>query len=199
MSNSRGSRGSSHHWFWETEGGRRVARDRLVNGGKRVGWREGGELIAFIDGGRRPQDELADGKWLESVKIEPPRIHFQSNLCSISFPLCFPPFERACCSSQAGGNIVQMHLGVRWTFRTYPSAGFGFISLGWEKHVEPRQIRSAEQQLQRRLGTLDCVCHWLSRSHDVVDMNRKQIENMINRFTKLDKDIFSPKLMLKKC
>lgn len=157
MSNSRGPCGSSHHGFWETEGGKKAARDRLANGGGRVGWKEGGKLIAFIDRGRRPQPERADGKWQESGKIEPSRVHFQSNSCSISFPVCFPPFERVCCSSEAGGNIVQMHLAVCWRFRTYLSAGLGFISLGWEKHVEPRQIRSAQQQLRRRLGTLDCI------------------------------------------
>lgn len=32
-----------------------------------------------------------------------------------------------------------------------------------KKSVEPRQIRLVERQLQRRLGTLDCVCHRLKQ------------------------------------
>lgn len=78
------------------------------------------------------------------VKIEPSRVHFQSNSYGISFSarVCFP-HSSVCGGGEAGGNIAQEHLPARQRLGAHLSAGLGFISLGWKKHVEPRRIRSA--------------------------------------------------------
>lgn len=119
--------------------GKKAPRGRLVNGDGGVGGRKGSELIVFIDG---KNAQMANDR---EVKIEPSRVHFQSISYGISLSACVCfPHSSVCGGGEAGGNIAQEHLPARQRLGAHLSAGLGFISLGWKKHVEPRRIRSAE-------------------------------------------------------